>query len=80
MRDTQRGRNLGRRRSRLQAGSLTWDSISGPQDHALSQRQMLITEPPRHPRKDICLGGRLVLGKWWKEGRRREERILYGTH
>ena len=31
----------GRRRSRLHAGSPTWDSIPGFQDHTLSQRQML---------------------------------------
>ena len=35
MRDTDRGR------SRLPAGSPTWDSILGPQGHALSRRQML---------------------------------------
>ena len=37
MRDTERerGRDTGRRRSRLRAGSLTWDSILGFQDHAL---------------------------------------------
>ena len=40
MRNTERGRNTGRGRSRerekkLYAGSLTWDSILGLQDHAL---------------------------------------------
>ena len=42
MRDTEgeRGRDTGRGRSRLHAGSLTWDLIPGLQDHYLSQRQM----------------------------------------
>ena len=36
MRDThtQKGRDTGRRRSRLHAGSPMWDSILEPQDHA----------------------------------------------
>ena len=38
---TERGRDTGRGRSRLHAGSPMWDSIPGPQDHALSQRQTL---------------------------------------
>ena len=33
---THRGRDTGRGRSRLHAGSPMWDSIPGPQDHALS--------------------------------------------
>ena len=33
---THRGRDTGRGRSRLHAGSLIWDSIPGPQDHTLS--------------------------------------------
>ena len=41
MRDTQRGRDTGRGRSRLPAGSPMWDLIPGLQDHTLSQRQML---------------------------------------
>ena len=36
-----RGRDTGRGRSRLPWGSLMRDSIPGPQDHDLSQRQML---------------------------------------
>ena len=39
MRDTERQRHR-QRRSRLHAGSLMWYSIPGPQDHALSQRQV----------------------------------------
>ena len=34
MRGTQRGRDIGRERSRLHAGSPMWDSILGLQDHA----------------------------------------------
>ena len=40
-RHTERGRDTGRGRSRPHAGSLMWDSIPGPHDHALSQRQVL---------------------------------------
>ena len=53
MRDTQRERQRhGRGRSRLHAGSPIGDSIPGPWDHNLSQRQVLnySTEPHRHPR------------------------------
>ena len=39
VRDAERGRDTGRGRSRLHAGSPTWDLIPGLQDHALSQRQ-----------------------------------------
>ena len=38
-RHTKRGRDTGRERSRLHAGSLMWDSILGLQDHSLGQRQ-----------------------------------------
>ena len=41
MRDTERGRDTGRGRSRLSMGSLMWHSIPGLRDHELSQRQML---------------------------------------
>ena len=44
MRDTQRGergRDTGRGRSRLHAGSPMWDLIPGLQDHALDRRQAL---------------------------------------
>ena len=33
MTDTERGRDTGRGRSRLHAGTPTWDSIQGLQDH-----------------------------------------------
>lgn len=38
---TERGRDIVRGRSRLPAGSPTWDLIPGSWDHALSRRQML---------------------------------------
>ena len=41
MRDRERGRDIGRRRSRLPTRSPRWYSIPGPQDHVLGQRQML---------------------------------------
>ena len=43
MRDTkrERGRDTGRERSRLHAGSPMWDLIPGLQDHAPGQRQAL---------------------------------------
>ena len=40
MRDTERDRDIGRGRSRLSVGILMWDSIPGPWDHDLSQRQI----------------------------------------
>ena len=44
MGDTERERERQRHKQRekqLHAGNLTWDSILGPQDHTLSQKQML---------------------------------------
>ncbi|XP_072694746.1 GTP cyclohydrolase 1 isoform X2 [Canis lupus baileyi] len=40
-RERERGRDTSRERSRLHAGSPTWDSIPGLQGHALGQRQAL---------------------------------------
>ena len=42
MRDTERGRDTGRGRSRLPAGRPMWDSIPGPWDHDLSRRHTFI--------------------------------------
>ena len=39
-RGRERGRDTGRGRSRLHAGSPTWDLIPGLQDRALGQRQV----------------------------------------
>ena len=41
MRDTERGRAIGRGRDGLSTKSPTQDSIPGPWDHDLSQREML---------------------------------------
>ena len=43
----ERGRDVGRERSRLPTGSPTRDWIPGPQDYILGQRQML--QPLSHP-------------------------------
>ena len=45
MTDTERkrGRDTGRGRTRLHAGSPTWDLILGPQDHTPGQRQRWAT-------------------------------------
>ena len=41
VRDIERGRDIGKGRSRLPAGSLVQDAILGPRNHNLSRRQML---------------------------------------
>ena len=50
-RETQieRGRDTGRGRSRLHAGSPMWDLIPGLQDHALGRRQHQTAGPPGLP-------------------------------
>ena len=45
-----RGRDIGRGRSRLLAGSLMQNSIPRPQDHDLNQRQMLQHSNPGIPK------------------------------
>ena len=52
----ERGRDTGRGRSRLHAGSPTWDSIPGLQDHALGWRRRWTTGPPGLPTFIIILG------------------------
>ena len=47
--ERERGRDTGRGRSRLHAGSRMQDSIPGPQDHALGWRRRWTAEPPRDP-------------------------------
>ena len=52
MRDTQRERDTGRGRSRLHAGSPTWDPIPGPQDSRImlqAEGRSYTTEPPGLP-------------------------------
>ena len=46
----ERGRDVGRGRSRLPAGTLMWDLIPGLQDRALSQGRRSTAEPPRCPK------------------------------
>ena len=53
MRDTEREAETGRGRSRLHAGSPTWDLIRGLQGHALGQRQALTAEPPGDSRSSL---------------------------
>ena len=69
MRDTERerGRDTSRGRSRPQAGSLTWDSILGSQDHALGWRQALNHwATQRSPKKWRSLRGAVV--EVWRYG------------
>ena len=71
MRDTERGRDTGRGRSRLPVRSLMWVLIPGPRDHDLSWRQMLncsTTEPPRRPYPGFHLRTMLTIwiGQKWK--------------
>ena len=51
MTDTERGRDPGRGRSRLPAGSSMQDSIPGPQGHAPSRRQALNRRATQRPFK-----------------------------
>ena len=48
MRDTERGRDIGKGRSRFPSGNPMWDSVPGTWDHDLSQRQ-IDAQPPSHP-------------------------------
>jgi len=52
-RHTERGGDIGRGISRLPVGSPMQDSIPGPRDHGLSQRQML--RCPSHPDARVSL-------------------------
>ena len=52
-RHTERGRDIGRGRSRLHTGSQMWDSILGFRDHALSQRQTLNRWATQAPLRSI---------------------------
>ena len=55
-RHTEKDRDISRGRSRLPEGSLMQDSIPGPRDHDLSQRQTLnhwATQVPQPPRFEL---------------------------
>ena len=56
MRDTEKGRDKGRGGSRLHAGSPTWDSILGLQDHApQAEGRCSTSEPPRSPHERLLM-------------------------
>ena len=64
MRDIERGRDTGRGRSGLYAGSPTWDSIPGPWDQDLSQRQALNHSHPDVPHLVLIRGlSGLIFGR-----------------
>ena len=60
MREKERERERGRGRCRLHAGSPTWDSIPGLQDHVLGQRHRRTAEPPRLPKVKHIYTHRLI--------------------
>ena len=64
----ERSRDIGRGRSNLPVGSLVWDSIQGPWDHNLSQRQMLnhwATQASQHwGFSNILISVNVTGGKW----------------
>ena len=64
-RERERGRDTGRGRSMLHAGSLMWDSIPGLQDHALGQRQMLNCWATQVSLNYFILNKPLMLYKHW---------------
>ena len=57
IRDRERGRDIGRGRSRVPVGNPMKDSIPGPQDHDWSEGRCSTTEPPRCPR--YCISNEL---------------------
>ena len=64
--ETQRGRDIGRGRSRLSVGSSMGDLIPGPQDHALGRRQML-NRWATQASPFVCVLSQLmeVIGSFW---------------
>ena len=60
MRDThskrERGRDTGRGRSRLHAGSPSWDSIPGLKDHTLLKADAQLLSHPGVPRRTTLTG------------------------
>ena len=69
----ERGRDTGRGRSRLNAGSPMWDLIPGAQDHTLSRRQTLkhwATQASPYLEFILMFGCmRLNLGRWHPQKR-----------
>ena len=75
MRDRERGRDIGRGRSMLHAGSLMWDLIPGPQDQDLSRRQMLNQlSHPGAPYSEIILDFYLFIHERQRERQRHRQR------
>ena len=79
MTDTERGRGTGRGRGKLPEGSPMWDSIPGPQDHTLSQRQTPdheTTQGPLHVYITLCIHVRpdMLIFLKVKSQKNREER------
>ena len=62
-REREGGRDTGRGRSRLHAGSLMWDSIPGLQDYALGQRQAL-----NHWATQVSLSNSWFWLRSWSQG------------
>ena len=70
MRDTQRGRDPGRGRGRLLAGSLMRDSIAGPGVMIWAEGRRSTAEPPRRPLSNdyewkILYDIPLLETRWW---------------
>ena len=67
MKDTEKGRDAGRGRSRLQAGSLVWDLILRPRIMPWARGMCSIAEPPRCPKKAPVWprGNRNICAKAW---------------
>ena len=59
-RHTERGRDIGSGRSRLPEGSPRWDSIPGPWDHNLSQRQTLNHWATQAPHCVLLINGKPI--------------------
>ena len=87
MRDRERGRDTGRGRSGLHAGSPTWDSIPGLQDQALGQRQApnrWATQAPLMTYFNITwetdrAKGQTFLERGPTRGQKARERMLHNT-
>ena len=56
-------RERSRERSRLHAGSPTWDSTLGPRDHTLGQRRRQTAEPPGLPQLFFFLKDLFILDR-----------------
>ena len=63
---TERGRDIGRGRSRLPAGSLVQGSIPGPRDHDLSRRQTLNHWATQGSQWQILIGVKSLHLRQWK--------------